>query len=259
MFIIAEIGSNIFKHDKDEMNLEVGFSQIYRAAQCGADAVKFQMFTSKELFGVKVAEVDKCALPREWVPELASKCKDENIEFMCSAFSVEGFDFIDKYVQRHKVASPEVLAADVVTWNVNQLKQVIWSNGCAEVMLREERQNDVVLNCVSAYPAKCQDYNFDPPSKIWGVSDHTPYDDVALRAYSCGATYFEKHVDFLPFIGKETPDKCVSVDGYTFSQYCDKLRNQQDSEENMRAVAAEAYGRKFDGHGWFRPLPEAYR
>lgn len=254
MFIIAEIGSNLFKHDDPQLNLQMAFNQIRAAARRGANAVKFQMFTSKELFGETVESIDKYALPREWIPSLVNVCTEEKIEFMCSAFSVDGFAYIDKFVTRHKVASPEALASDIVSWCLGQDKQVIWSNGCVDIGCRP---NDVVLNCVSAYPAMSMDYSFEPPHETWGISDHTLFLDVALRAKSAGATFFEKHVDFYPIVGKKTPDACVSVGSYTFKEYVDKLKHRNYAEDGgVQKIAASKYGRRWNGDGWFRPMPE---
>lgn len=253
MFVIAEVGSNIFKHKAPIKNLSLAFDSIAAATEAGADAIKFQMFTSQELFGEKVDAIDRWSLPRDWIPDLYGKCLRHGIEFLCSGFSVDGYKYLDKFVDRHKVASPEALAGDIVDWCWTQQKQVIWSNGCTQI---DARPFDVVLNCVTAYPAQAQNYSFDPPHIVWGISDHTLHFDAAIRAKEAGGLFFEKHVDFFPSKQK-TPDSRVSIDGSTFARYVATIKSQYPVEDAdlLRKKAARLYGRKYNGRGWFRPLP----
>ena len=80
-FIIAEIGST-WKVDNVKDDLENCLTCINMAAEYGATAVKFQMFTHKELYGVDGE--NKYALPRQFIPKLAEYAEDRCIDFLRS-------------------------------------------------------------------------------------------------------------------------------------------------------------------------------
>jgi sialic acid synthase SpsE len=270
--IIAEIGSNIFKSQEPEEVFNNACSQIEVAKRCGATAVKFQMFTAKELFGPTVSnsefeqKIDRCSLPRYTIPLLYDHCKDVEIEFMCSAFSADGYDFLEPYVKTHKIASPEAVSKDLVDYVFSTDKRVILSNGC----LTKAEQNsyvgdtskwgadDILMECVSKYPATTSMYdlvgmaNYAKANNIlWGVSDHTSGVAVAVTARRLGAMCFETHVDFLPG-GSETPDKCVSTDPEGFAMYCEKIREQDTIDLwDYKLKARALYARRSNG---YRPV-----
>lgn len=127
-FVIAEVGSNW-------SSLEDCLTSITQAKMCGADAVKFQAYTSESLYGFKqkkaLLDLDQkskelgfgsnvflkmlpedtdmeTALKLEWLPKLKEKADAVGIEFMCSAFSPELLRIVNAYVRIHKVASSEM-------------------------------------------------------------------------------------------------------------------------------------------------------
>lgn len=255
MYIIAEIGSNIFKFpDNPKANLNVAYEQIEKAKECQADAVKFQLYTSKELYGETVEEVDKFAMPPNWIPKLSRVCDMQNIDFLCTAFSPEGYRLVDPYVLKHKVASPEACDPNLRAWlMLNTLKPIIWSNGCKDISWAAEK--DIVLNCASAYPATIDMYSVQAPHKTWGISDHTFSSDVAYLAAMQGGTYFEKHVDLCPG-GSPTPDTEVSIGRADFSKYIARLHNtEMNTAETQRSLSAKLYGRKIgSGMEYYRPI-----
>jgi sialic acid synthase SpsE len=270
-FIIAEIGSNCFKHRDAKRNLDNAIRQIGAAREYGADAVKFQFFTSEELWGpdcrgTTFSELqDKYALPFHWLEDLKKACDRAGLEFMCSAFSVGGFDIVSRYVKRHKLASPEVRAKNLFNYLFDKPKPVIFSLGCVTTrelptFLERMRPKDVVLECVSKYPASMVDYdlhNIRQANCLWGISDHTPGSQLAVLARSKGACYFEKHVDFFPDEGGETPDRCVSISGNEFQKYVHAIRDQDVLDHDTeKRLSIKLYGRRKTRAGWFRPFPE---
>lgn len=265
-FIIAEVGSNWRKYEDPKKNWDVLIRQIVMAKDLGADAVKFQLFTAHEIYGPKVrgtkfeANFDKFALPVDWLPDIHKACVEAGIEFMCSAFSVDGLKAVDPFVARHKLASPEATHKDMVQWLMTQPKPVIYSDGCVEKM-DIGRYQDVRLTCVSKYPSTTFDYDLKfqvACEGTWGVSDHTFTDDLALMARSRGATYFEKHVDFCYDEGSDTPDKVVSIDALTFAKYVFSIRDfDPDKTAKLKQKCNLDYARVKTEDGWFRPIPEA--
>lgn len=254
-YIIAEIGSNW-------RTLDDCLVQINGAKECGADAVKFQLFTYKELFGID-GEI-KGKLPREWVSILAAHCKDTDIDFMCSAFSPEGFEFLDPYVTTHKIASPEACCSKILEKVFSLGNPIFLSNGCLTIEEQVEiidgpywGADDVLLECVSQYPADPTMYKLRRCASLqevydisWGISDHTLGNFVAMTARTLGACVFEKHVDF---IGLDTADSCVSMGLEEFKKYVDVIFYCKDSEyDKVKREARRKYGRTASG---YRPLP----
>jgi N-acetylneuraminate synthase len=258
-YIIAEIGSNWKKLASLQRCLDVAYNQITWAKEYGASAVKFQLFTAEELYGPNVkgmkleAETNKFALPRDWVPLLKAQCVKEGIDFLCTGFSIEGYEFIDEYVEMHKIASPELFSSEISTWAFKQPKPVMYSNGCGGTSNAATEGHDILMACVSNYPARITQYSLDLSE--WGekngISDHTLNSDLAVLARRSGYDYFEKHVDFMTHIGSITPDSVVSCDRGAFKDYV-KAINAVDSRVDFKTYLKSSYGRTDSG---FRPIP----
>jgi sialic acid synthase SpsE len=255
-FIIAEIGSNLFKFNDPPKDLNCARTQIELAAAAGADAVKFQLFTAAELWGPEAEgtpaalELDRFALPREWLGILADHCEQNGIEFMCSAFSVGGYQAVNPHVEMHKIASPEVTDPQIRDCVIETGKPFLWSDGCSTALAGK----GIRLACVSKYPAYEGDYDLTDPAYtgVWGLSDHTRSTGVAIEARKAGARYFEKHVDFCKSVGQSTPDTLVSVDGDFFKRWVDLIRCADDPQ---RQEAAQKYGRVEKNGAYYRPFP----
>lgn len=271
-YIIAEIGSNCFKYDTNLLNLQCALNQIECAKDAGASAVKFQYFSSMELWGPGCHDQtfamiqDKYSMPKDWLPVLSEHAIHQQIDFLCSAFSVKGIEEVDPYVQIHKVASPEVCSADIRMAMRRQIKPVIWSMGCHyldQSTTTGINPDDTVLECVSEYPADPTHYDLNKTREFahfnsckWGVSDHTKQNWLAVYARSIGATVFEKHVDFVPD-GRETPDSGVSINGRKFKEWALAIRDQPViNHTRIKDGPIERYARRRRNGGWFRPWPD---
>jgi sialic acid synthase SpsE len=232
-FIIADIGSN------HRGELDNALKAIECAKERGADAVKFQMFTARELYGLDIEM--PFALPPDWLPKLADLSSKVGIGFMCSAFSPEGVAIVDPYVQRHKLASSEFCHVGIIDAMIDTGKSIIASTGgqghldvqgfIQHTMAVRGLKTDMLtlLECVALYPAPASAYDlnvlhaFRFGNTTAGISDHTLGNVVAVAAVGAGATVFEKHLD--PFFGTtETPDSCVSVSPAEFQMYCQDIR-----------------------------------
>jgi sialic acid synthase SpsE len=152
-FIIAEVGSNW-------TSFEDASNSITMAKSCGADAVKFQLYTHSELYGTPDHLGMATELPLDWLFKLAAKAKATGIEFMCTAFSPRGVVKVDPFVNRHKIASSELSYPELLDAVKATGKPILLSTGghnLEEIGLALERLKgaDVTLMyCVSAYPAK---------------------------------------------------------------------------------------------------------
>jgi len=274
-YVIAEIGSNCFLDDDEQINFDNAVQSIHGASIYGASAVKFQLFTSKELWGVDdtVRDTKKFNLPREWLPKLHEYCEKYKIDFMCTGFSVDGYEAIDPYVKMHKLASPEVWDNNICNYlfSKDQPKPVLVSLGCVPTfsldrVLNMVRKHDILLECVSKYPAETRDYDLHCVRYLsskydyrWGVSDHTLEDTLAIEAREFGALYFEKHVDFLADCYNEshpeTPDSCVSINRHQFGGYVLGIQSTDIfNYDKIKVEAKEKYGRRRFNNEWYRPL-----
>lgn len=242
-FIIADIGSNWARYTKEELNFKYALHQIREAANLGVSAVKFQLFTHQELYGYedKNSEINFFSLPKEWVPQIKKECDKNNVEFMCTAFSPKGIDFIDQYVNIHKLASSELTYRHMYEKLKKTRKPFIVSTGGAyefEIPRPSKDVKMILMQCVSSYPALIHDYNLsvlnkwlEKGYKMVGISDHTLFEHVALISIGAGASVFEKHFDvcdttpYGEFHKKVTPDQRHSLKPEDFEYYVKAIKD----------------------------------
>ena len=198
-FIIAEAGVN---HNG---RWETGLDLIDAAQRAGADAVKFQHFSSERLWGDgRIAHLE---LSEAAMIALHAHCKEVGIEFMCTPFGVPEAVFLRPLLRRWKVASGcltnwPLLAAVRIAG-----QPIIMSTGMADMgriaAAVEALAPGTLLHCTSAYPCPVAEVNLaamDALRARWGAScavgysDHTAGIVVALAAVARGATVIEKHL-----------------------------------------------------------------
>lgn len=245
-FIVCEIGSNW-------QTLQHCLDSVSQAKLCGADAVKFQAFSTEELYGFRVpvrqgvTEAEPHRLPLDWLPALKAQADLVGIEFMCTAFSPELVAAVDPYVSVHKVASSDLCYPQLLEAVARCGKPVLLSTGAAgeqeigKALEYVHPHTEVVLMyCVSAYPARSHDLrildqlvkfrssigNRDESSNV-GFSDHTT--DILwapVYAANWGAVAIEKHVTFFPDL--DTPDRPHSLTGAEFKLMVDHIRGTRE-------------------------------
>lgn len=231
-FIIAEIGSNW-------RDIHDCIVSIRQAKKHGADAVKFQLYTGQELHGPNSDHLPMPGeLPSLWLPLLKDHAFIEGIEFMCSAFSVNGLRQVNPFVNIHKIASAEFLWDELREAAYLTDKPLVLSSGGSSLseisdvvhrMSENERKRTTLLHCVAEYPAKYPNLrNIEFLSKTLplsiGYSDHTPdYRYIPAEAARLGAKVIEKHVDFIGL--KDTPDAPHSISGNHFRLMVDRIRH----------------------------------
>jgi sialic acid synthase SpsE len=202
-YIIAEVGSN-WSTFADCSN------SISMAKACGADAVKFQLYTHKALYGYDVAGLlsMKGELPRSWIPLLSEKAKAVGIDFIVSVFDLDDVEFLAPHVDAFKIASCEFMYFDLYAAIKETGKKLIASCGAhtyqeVDILMGVEDgkyRPDVLMYCTVDYPSTQHDLrhvkrlvaNF--PGVDIGYSDHSLDVFAApLIAVEYGATYIEKH------------------------------------------------------------------
>ncbi|HEY8059221.1 MAG TPA: N-acetylneuraminate synthase family protein [Acidimicrobiales bacterium] len=218
-YVIAEAGSN---HDGDLAQAE---KLVDVAADAGADAVKFQLFTAAGLYPANCGPVDlgagpedffavleKASLPTAWLGPLRERAADHGIDFLCSAFDAPTTEVVATLgVPVFKIASPELTHLDLLRRTASQGRPVILSTGMASlgdveeavaVLVAAGAPDVALLQCTTAYPTPPEDANVAVVATLAsafgvraGLSDHT-LDPVAapMLTVAVGGSVIEKHV-----------------------------------------------------------------
>lgn len=221
-FIIAEAGVN---HNGD---LDTALKMVDAAAECGADAVKFQTFKADELVTTSAQPAEyqrrssstpgetqyqmlkRLELPFSAFETLMGRCREKGVEFLSTPFDVGSADFLDRAgVRAFKISSGDLTDLALIGHVARKGKPMIISTGMAgmeevgaavEVVLAAGNRDIILLHCVSAYPARPESVNlramlalaetFKLPA---GYSDHTLGIEIAVAAAALGARVIEKH------------------------------------------------------------------
>jgi len=210
---IAEVSSN---HAQD---LGRSLAFVDAAADCGFDAVKFQLFRVAELFAPEILARSPqhrkrvaWELPVAHLEPLARRCHERGMEFSCTPFYLEAVKQLEPYVAFFKVASYELLWIDLLKACAATSKPVIISTGmaimpeikAAVATLQQAGAADItVLHCVSAYPSPPDQSNLAAIEAIrratgarTGWSDHSRSPAVIERAvHHWNAAAIELHLD----------------------------------------------------------------
>src|SRR3990172_5267923 len=221
-FIIAEAGSN---HNG---KLENALALIDCAAECGADAVKFQTFTVDRLvaptnhpiarltdnfgqFGVTVYEMfQKLELPLDWLPRLREHAERQGLIFLSTPFDERSVDILEELgVSAFKIASFEMVHLPLLRHVARKGKPVIVSTGMGNLgdiedvlatVYAEGNHQVVLLHCGINYPAPFEEINLaamDTMRQAFqvpvGYSDHSLGLTAPIAAVARGANVIEKH------------------------------------------------------------------
>lgn len=270
-YIIAEVGSNW-------LTKEDCLTSIDLAAQCGANAVKFQYFTHEDLYGPGVGAFPLLGdhgnpeLPGEWIPELAVRCKGQAVDFLCTVFNPDKVKDVDPYVRMHKVASSECSYPALLEALKGTGKPVILSTGghrLPEIAASLDMLGKTpvcLLYCVGSYPANNVNlFKIDAlrnayPACAVGYSDHTldAYYYPRSAVVNHGAVVLEKHFYALAS-GAATPDRDHSLCPNAFGDMCTYVRangfitpqdDRRDDEEDMRRY----HRRRPTARGFYREV-----
>jgi N,N'-diacetyllegionaminate synthase len=248
MYIIAEIGINY------NGTLENCYKLIDSAVNAGCDAAKFQLFSADSLYPKSAGTLDwkdsngsysydifdavkRFELPYEWIDDLIAYCEKSNIEFLVSAFDIEGIDFIvSKKIKKIKLPSYTITHIPLIEAAAKSGLPLIMSTGGSTLSEVEEavrtvqkyHNNLTILHCSIQYPTALCDVNMgvmDTLSKAFpeieiGYSDHTEEPSKApIEALYLGGTVIEKHI---------TLDKTMDGPDHFFALEPDELKQMVD-------------------------------
>ena len=213
VLVVAEIGNN------HEGNFDVARQMLERAAEAGADAVKFQTFIAERF----VSPADHERLERlrgfqlsfEQFAMLASRARELGVEFFSTPLDLESARFLDGIQSIFKIASGDNNFIDLIRTVAGFGKPLIISTGFSDQPLLERVHAEVraawkargvdpglaLMHCVACYPVPPVQANLAAidtlrsrfPGCAIGYSDHTIGIDAATYAVAAGARIIEKH------------------------------------------------------------------
>ena len=213
-FIVADIGAN---HNRW---MTLAKELIDAAADCGADAAKFQIYSADTLYskytpvhsGYKkdlhtlISEIET---PRAWPAELASYCAKKGLVFFAAPFDNPAVDQLDPHSALFKIASFELVDLPLIEYTASKGKPLFISTGLAtmeelsdavETCRTAGNEQVVLLQCASLYPAPPEIVNLRAMKTMRnafgvpvGLSDHTLGTHISVAAAALGACVIEKH------------------------------------------------------------------
>jgi N,N'-diacetyllegionaminate synthase len=259
VFIIAEAGSN-WKCGTFDKDLEQAKKLIEIASNAGANAVKFQTYTADKVYSknagtssyLKKQGIDKkindlfedFSMPHEMIPELANFCKQQNILFMSTPFSISDAIAIDPFVEIHKIASFEINHVRLLEFLSKTKKPIIISTGAstfeeidfAVSTIKQCGNNKIaLLQCTSKYPCPIDSLNLSviPQMKQKyglpvGFSDHSLDPLIGpLMSVGLGSIIIEKHFTLDKFLSG--PDHSFALDPSELELMVKSIRNAKKS------------------------------
>jgi N,N'-diacetyllegionaminate synthase len=220
-FVIAEAGVN---HNG---SLEMALRLVDVAADCGADAVKFQTFRADALTtadapkaayqhaGTSAHDSQQAMLRALELSEsdhraLQVRCAERNILFLSTPFDEACGDLLEGLdLPAFKLPSGELTNLPFLAHMARKGRPLILSTGMAtleevrsavDTVRRHGAPPFALLHCLSNYPADPREANLRAMHTLErefqvpvGYSDHTPGHAIAWAAVAMGACILEKH------------------------------------------------------------------
>lgn len=250
-YVIAEAGVN---HNGD---IELALELVERAAQAGADAVKFQTFEAEDVISAHAPKADyqkavtpsdesqlemakKLQLPDSDFRRLAEHCAQVGIQFLSTPFDLRSAQLLcDLGVPALKVASGELTNLPFLAGLARLDVPLLVSTGMATLGEVERALQSIysaapdatvaLFHCVSSYPAPPEAINLRAMTTLRaafgvpvGFSDHTMGTAIPLAAVAQGASMLEKH--FTLDCTMEGPDHQASLEPEQLSALVQDVR-----------------------------------
>jgi N-acetylneuraminate synthase len=265
-FVIAELSGN---HNGE---IERAFRLIETAHAAGADAIKIQTYTADTItidhdsdeFRIKGGLWDGRSLydlyreahtPWDWHPRLFACARDLGVPIFSTPFDFTAVDFLESLgAPAYKIASFECIDLPLIRKAAATDKPLIISTGIADETETGEAVEAArgaghgglaLLHCVSAYPARPEDYNVSTVGElarrfgvVAGLSDHTLGTTTAVTAVALGACVIEKHMTLARADGG--PDAAFSLEPDEFKRLVDDVRTAWSAVGRPRLERTEA-------------------
>ena len=259
-YLIAEIGLN---HNND-MNLATKMIQV--AAQCGANAVKLQSYTTDIFINKQIPGVEglysifkKYELTYSEHGILQDEARKAGVDFISTPLTEDWVDHLTQLkVPFIKIASGDINNYLLLKEVAKKKVPVIISTGNSNIIEIEKaaaffkiygKKDVIFLHCISQYPASSHILNLSTISylserlnALTGFSDHSEGSDAAFASVILGAVVVEKHFTLdktLP-----GPDHIISA----VPEELKEIREKMDLAHLMRGEPREdAYSEEKGG------------
>ena len=247
-YIIAEIGVN---HDGF---LNKAIKLIEAASKCGANAVKFQSYKTKDvavknapkanyqknttlLKESQIQMLQKLEINSTWYPILRKCCDENNLDLISTPTTIDDAILLKKYnFDVIKLASLSAVEFNFIKQLAIIDLPILFSTGMCSMeeiedlysLASEMYKNFALLHCTSSYPTKIEEANISVllymikkyKCKV-GFSDHTIDDRIAFAAASINCSLFERH--FTLNKNDDGPDHSSSSDPNDFKKYIESI------------------------------------
>lgn len=254
VLIIAEAGVN---HNG---SMDLAKLLIEKAAEAGADIVKFQTFKVGKLVtqsakqakyqitnlnsldGSQFNMLKKLELDEAMHTELMDYCNQCGITFLSTGFDEDSIDLLDRLdVPFYKIPSGEITNKPYLQHIAKKGKPVVLSTGMSnldeirtalDVLTKSGTvlSEIAILHCNTEYPTPMEDVNLYAMQHIRdtfgvkvGYSDHTKGIEVPIAAVALGAEIIEKHFTLDRMM--EGPDHKASLEPSELKAMVDAIRN----------------------------------
>jgi N-acetylneuraminate synthase/N,N'-diacetyllegionaminate synthase len=158
--------------------------------------IKFQAYRIKTLhpsWSEKYHYYETLELSNEQIWEIAHTKKS-----LFTVFDSETAEWLSTICKTVKIASPDANNWDLIRTCLDRFETVIISTGMhsdKEIgdLRRFAGKNAKLLYCISKYPTRFEDVDFDKMQYFDGFSDHTPDIRASMKALENGAQIIERH------------------------------------------------------------------
>ena len=253
-YVIAEVGGN---HGG---NVEMAKSYVKKAAETGADSVKFQLYQAEKLiqedepplplagddYDTQFERFKELELRREEWEEVIKLCDSESIEFSASVFDEEMLEFAADHMPFVKIASGDMTNLPLLRSSAESGKPILLSTGFSSlgeirsVMNQMSGASVMPLHCVGCYPTDEDDANLsmieylrDEFGGPVGYSDHTVGTLASVAAVAKGARVVEKHF---------TLDKSQEVGDHRLSANPEEMKSIVEMTRRVHEMHGERRG-----------------
>ncbi len=252
VLVIAEVGNN---HEGD---FALAQDLVGKAAEAGADAVKFQTFRTEDFVRRRDAErfarLKSFELTYEQFTALSMQARAAGLLFISTPLDLTSARFLGTIADAVKIASGDNTFVPLLRAVAQTGRPVILSGGLADTpvlaaqrdFLRSEGVRELaVLHCVTSYPVEPGDANLSAIATLRrdlggtiGYSDHTLGIEAAVLSVALGARIVEKHFT-ISKTHSSFRDHQLSADPSDLKEMVERIRRAEvllgDGVKSMRA------------------------
>jgi len=252
VFVIAEAGVN---HNG---NMDLARQLIDAAVNSGADAVKFQSFSTDNLIlkGVEKAPyqieattvgrsqfdlLKNLEITKEQTKQLKNYCQSNGIVFLTTPFDEHSLHELDELgLPAYKIASTDITNLPFLKKVAQKQKPIILSTGMAYLSEVTMALNEIcrfnkdviILQCIANYPIKDDEVNLNVIKTykeqfdiLVGYSDHSMGIGAGPFSVISGAKVVEKHFTLDKKL--EGPDHRMSLDPDELKLFVEHIRKAE--------------------------------